>query len=69
MTHLHAVWLFILGNKIVLGLLLTAGISTMPQPGAKLSWLTLYTWIYDWAHQFPNIKRPASEPDKPKPQT
>lgn len=64
----HIVWQFVLNNKIVLGLVATAGISTMPPPGSPINWRTLYTWLYDWLHQFPNIKPSVKDPDKPKPQ-
>ena len=39
--------------------LVSAFIMTMPEPGAKVSWLTLYTWAYDFLHQAINIKRPT----------
>jgi len=31
-----------------IGYFFMAGISTMPHPGAPMSWLTVYTWFYDW---------------------
>lgn len=65
--HLFAL---VQGHKIVVALLLTSGISTMPAPGSKLAWRTFYTWLYDWSHQFLNLlrpTRPATPPDAPKP--
>lgn len=46
-------------NKLLLGLAVTAGIVTMPEPGTEISWRSLYRWIFDWAHQFLNMKRPT----------
>lgn len=59
---------FVAHNKMVFALIATAGISTMPAPGSQVNWLTLYTWLFDWLHQFPNIKRPIppGEPGQPK---
>lgn len=57
-------------NKIVTGLVVTAGITTMPEAGSPLSWRTLYAWIYEWAHLFLNMRRPtlpAETPANPKP--
>ena len=40
-------------------LALSALVVTMPEPGAKLSPRTLYAWLYDFLHQFSNMKRPT----------
>lgn len=40
-------------------LAVSALVVTMPEPGSKLNWATLYTWIYDFLHQFSNLKRPT----------
>lgn len=66
----HRLGEFLLENKIAMGLLVTAGIATMPATSSTLSWRTLYTWIYEWAHLFLNLRRPtlpAETPANPKP--
>lgn len=35
--------------SIALAYAAAAGVSTLPHPGAPMSWLTVYTWLYDWA--------------------
>jgi hypothetical protein len=36
--------------KITIGIYyaIAAGVITMPHPGVPCSWLTAYTWLYDW---------------------
>ena len=51
-----AAWNYLYGNRVAIaaGVLavLSAGIKTMPVPGAAFS---AYEWFYDWSHQFLNI--------------
>jgi hypothetical protein len=52
-------------NQLLFGLLGTAAIVSMPAPGSNMSWLTLYTWIYEGAHLFLNLKRPTTPAETP----
>lgn len=63
----HGLVDFVMQNKIVFGLLATAGISTMPAADCPVNWRTLYQWIYDWAHVFLNFKRPMQPVGNPPP--
>ena len=66
----HDFFHFINQNRIVFELLTTAAIATMPGPGSPFNLRTLYTWMYDCAHLFSNLKhptKPAETPANPKP--
>lgn len=45
--------------SVVVPLVVTAAIKTMPAPGSALTWGTVYAWAYSAAHQFFNIKEPS----------
>lgn len=45
--------------SVVVPLVVTAAIKTMPAPGSALTWGTVYAWTYSAAHQFFNIKEPS----------
>lgn len=47
-------------------LAVSALVVTMPEPGSKLSWSTLYCWLYDFLHQFSNMKRSTSAATEPR---
>jgi hypothetical protein len=51
-AHWDKVWGFLYGNKLIIGLFITSAVRVAPVPGQP--W-TLYTFLYDWAHQFLNI--------------
>jgi hypothetical protein len=73
MTALHLAQLainFVLQHELTFGLVVTAGIITMPAPDAPWGWRTLYRWLYDWLHQFLNLRRPTPPANTPpaKPQ-
>jgi hypothetical protein len=67
----HYLYDVVMNNKVLIGLMVTAIISTMPAADCVVSWRTLYAWIYDAAHLFLNFKRPSmpagSPPAQPKP--
>lgn len=42
--------------SVVVPLIVTAAIKTMPAPGSPLTWETVYAWAYSAAHEFFNIK-------------
>ena len=42
----------------LLGLLAVAIIANMPKPGAKVSLLTFYTWLYDSLQAFMSARNP-----------
>jgi hypothetical protein len=68
----HGVVAVVKGNQLLFGLLTTAAIVTMPAPGSPFNWRTLYTWIYEGAHLFMNLRRPtlpAETPANPNPTT
>lgn len=44
---------------VVVPLVITAAIKTMPAPGSAPTWGTAYAWAYSAAHQFFNIKEPS----------
>ena len=51
--------------SVVVPLIVTAAIKTMPAPGSAFTWGTVYAWAYSAAHQFFNIKEPsAGDPTK-----
>jgi hypothetical protein len=56
MAFLIAIVHFILANKIALmsfgGLAITSAVKVMPPPGTPFN---LYTFLYEWAHQFLNL--------------
>lgn len=41
-------------------LAVSALVVTMPEPGSKFSPATLYRWLYEFLHQFSNMKRPTA---------
>ena len=50
------IWNYLYSNRLAIisaaSLLFTAAVKTAPPPGTKFD---LYTWLYDWSHQFLNI--------------
>jgi hypothetical protein len=56
MTDWKAIGEYLYANKIPIlsfgGLLVTSAVKVMPVPGTKFN---LYTFIYDWLHQFFNL--------------
>lgn len=70
MTIWHSAVELVEQNKIVTGLIVTAAISTMPAADSPFNWRTLYSWIFDGAHLFLNLRRPTLPAETPaKPQT
>lgn len=55
------VWGFLYAEKIVIALMVTSAVKTFPLPGQPFN---LYTFMYDWSHQFFNITntRLSSQP-------
>lgn len=51
-----SVWTYVHDNRLPIvtfaTLFITAGIKTLPIPGQPF---LLYTWFYDWTHQYLNI--------------
>ncbi len=49
-------WTYVHDNRLpiltILSMVVTAGIKTMPMPGAPFN---IYEWFYDWTHQYLNI--------------
>lgn len=37
------------------GLLVSSAVRTLPLPGCTWNLSTVYTWFYDWSHQFLNV--------------
>ena len=37
------------------GLLISSGVKTLPLPNTPWAMANIYTWFYDWSHQFLNI--------------
>lgn len=51
--------------SFTLGYALAAGVSTLPHPGVPMSWLIVYTWLYDWAQAILPQKFHSSLPYPP----
>jgi hypothetical protein len=56
LSSLTEFWQYLYANKISIlsfgGLLVTSAVKVMPPPGTPFS---LYTFVYDWTHQFFNL--------------
>jgi hypothetical protein len=53
--------------SVTLGYIGAAGVNTAPRPGAPVSGLTIYTWLYDWAGAILPQKAHSSLPVPPTP--
>ena len=50
---------FLYAEKVVCALLLTSAVKTFPLPGQPFR---MYTFLYDWSHQFLNITNTRLSP-------
>jgi hypothetical protein len=62
---------FLYAEKIVIALMVTSAVKTFPLPGQPFK---VYTFFYDWSHQFFNItntrlsSQPVITPPQPAPE-
>lgn len=60
------IWAYLYGNRLAIisavSLIVSSAVKTAPPPGTKFD---LYTWFYDWTHQFLNITNSRSTPEQP----